>query len=52
MWLVSRTGVFTYFCFFFLAKRLGNWQYKKKNKKNQTRNLQKGKRFDNDGKSN
>ena len=48
MWLVSRTGVFTFFA---LAKGLGNWRNKKNNKKNQRGNLQKGERFDNDGRN-
>ena len=52
MWLVSRTGVFTYFCiFFFLAKEVEKRRNKKKNKKNQRRNFQKAERFDNDGRN-
>ena len=35
MWLVYRTGVFTYSCFLFLDKKHRNWQNKKKNRKNQ-----------------
>ena len=52
MWLVSRTGVFTYFCIFsFLAKEVGKRRNKKKKKKNQRRNFQKAERFDNDGRN-
>ena len=50
MWLVSRTGEFTYILFF-QAKGLGNWPKKKKKKKKQRGNLQKGKSFDNYGRN-